>query len=171
MVDGRTLPIKFRIEPDALRCVGVYCHVQDQCHVPGVRDPATGACSNPAAANGTPCDDGSACSRVEERLVDIVAGGYDAGVRASETIERDMVQVRLTDGFRFVVARWVDCCASRFQQPERFMASIRARRPRPPVPSLARAATPPAAPAGRREKDRFPRGPGGAPGSLRARRA
>lgn len=40
---------------------------------------------------------------VEERLVDIVAEGYDAGVRDSETIERDMVQVRLTDGFRFVV--------------------------------------------------------------------
>lgn len=40
---------------------------------------------------------------VEERLVDIVAEGYDAGVRLSEAIERDMVQVRLTDSFRFVV--------------------------------------------------------------------
>ncbi|WP_255508271.1 LysR substrate-binding domain-containing protein, partial [Myxococcus sp. AB036A] len=40
---------------------------------------------------------------VEQRLVDIVAEGYDAGVRLSETIERDMVQVRLTDAFRFVV--------------------------------------------------------------------
>jgi DNA-binding transcriptional LysR family regulator len=40
---------------------------------------------------------------VEERLVDIVAEGYDAGVRLSESIERDMVQVRLTDSFRFVV--------------------------------------------------------------------
>jgi DNA-binding transcriptional LysR family regulator len=40
---------------------------------------------------------------IEERLVDIVAEGYDAGVRLSETIERDMVQVRLTDPFRFVV--------------------------------------------------------------------
>jgi DNA-binding transcriptional LysR family regulator len=40
---------------------------------------------------------------VEERLVDIVAEGYDAGVRLSEAIERDMVQVRLTDAFRFVV--------------------------------------------------------------------
>jgi DNA-binding transcriptional LysR family regulator len=35
--------------------------------------------------------------------VDIVAEGYDAGVRLSEAIERDMVQVRLTDAFRFVV--------------------------------------------------------------------
>src|SRR6478672_5365538 len=40
---------------------------------------------------------------VEDRFVDIVAEGYDAGVRLSEAIERDMVQVRLTDSFRFVV--------------------------------------------------------------------
>jgi DNA-binding transcriptional LysR family regulator len=40
---------------------------------------------------------------LEERLVDIVAEGYDAGVRLSESIERDMVQVRLTAPFRFVV--------------------------------------------------------------------
>ena len=40
---------------------------------------------------------------VEDRFVDIVADGYDAGVRLSEAIERDMVQVRLTDAFRFVV--------------------------------------------------------------------
>ncbi|HEX8697876.1 MAG TPA: LysR family transcriptional regulator [Myxococcaceae bacterium] len=40
---------------------------------------------------------------VEQRLIDIVAEGYDAGVRLSETIERDMVQVRLTGAFRFVV--------------------------------------------------------------------
>jgi DNA-binding transcriptional LysR family regulator len=40
---------------------------------------------------------------LEDRLVDIVAEGFDAGVRLSESIERDMVQVRLTDSFRFVV--------------------------------------------------------------------
>ncbi|MFE8598930.1 LysR family transcriptional regulator [Archangium violaceum] len=40
---------------------------------------------------------------VENRLVDIVAEGYDAGVRLSEAIERDMVQVRLTDAFRLIV--------------------------------------------------------------------
>lgn len=39
----------------------------------------------------------------EDRFVDIVAEGYDAGVRLTEAIERDMVQVRLTDTFRFVV--------------------------------------------------------------------
>jgi DNA-binding transcriptional LysR family regulator len=40
---------------------------------------------------------------VDDRLVDIVAEGYDAGVRLSESLERDMIQVRLTDPFRFVV--------------------------------------------------------------------
>ena len=40
---------------------------------------------------------------VDDRLVDIVAEGFDAGVRLSEAIQRDMVQVRLTDPFRFVV--------------------------------------------------------------------
>jgi len=39
----------------------------------------------------------------EDRFVDIVAEGYDAGVRLTEAIERDMVQVRLTSAFRFVV--------------------------------------------------------------------
>jgi DNA-binding transcriptional LysR family regulator len=40
---------------------------------------------------------------IEDRLLDIVSEGFDAGVRLSEAIERDMVQVRLTDAFRFVV--------------------------------------------------------------------
>jgi DNA-binding transcriptional LysR family regulator len=40
---------------------------------------------------------------IEDRLVDIVADGFDAGVRLTEIIERDMVQVRLTGAFRFVV--------------------------------------------------------------------
>jgi len=40
---------------------------------------------------------------IEDRLVDIVAEGYDAGVRLSEIIDRDMVQVRLTPPCRFVV--------------------------------------------------------------------
>jgi len=40
---------------------------------------------------------------LEDRMVDIVAGGFDAGIRLSENVERDMVQVRLTGAFRFVV--------------------------------------------------------------------
>ena len=40
----------------------------------------------------------------ENRFVNIVADGYDAGIRLSEAIERDMIQVRLTEPGRFVVA-------------------------------------------------------------------
>jgi DNA-binding transcriptional LysR family regulator len=42
--------------------------------------------------------------QVENRFVNIVAEGLDAGIRLSEAIERDMVQVRLTQPGRFVVA-------------------------------------------------------------------
>jgi DNA-binding transcriptional LysR family regulator len=42
--------------------------------------------------------------QVENRFVNIVAEGADAGIRLSEAIERDMVQVRLTPPARFVVA-------------------------------------------------------------------
>ncbi len=41
---------------------------------------------------------------IENRLVNIVAEGLDAGIRLTEAIERDMVQVRLTEPGRFVVA-------------------------------------------------------------------
>ena len=42
--------------------------------------------------------------RVEDKLVDIVDEGLDAGIRLTESIERDMVQIRLSDPARFVVA-------------------------------------------------------------------
>lgn len=41
--------------------------------------------------------------RVDDHFVDMVAGGYDAGVRLTEAIERDMVRVRLTDPARVIV--------------------------------------------------------------------
>jgi DNA-binding transcriptional LysR family regulator len=40
---------------------------------------------------------------IEDRRVDIVSGGFDAGVRLSEYVERDMVSVRLSEPFRFIV--------------------------------------------------------------------
>jgi DNA-binding transcriptional LysR family regulator len=55
---------------------------------------------------------------VSDRLVDIVAEGFDAGVRSSDVIERDMVQVRLTDPFRFVVVGAPDYLA-RHGTPQR----------------------------------------------------
>ena len=41
---------------------------------------------------------------VENRKADIVADGFDAGVRMEEYLERDMVAVRISRPFRFVVA-------------------------------------------------------------------
>jgi hypothetical protein len=49
-------------------CVGEdpkVCTTSDQCHSVGTCDPTTGQCSNPAVANGTPCDDGSACTETD----------------------------------------------------------------------------------------------------------
>lgn len=39
----------------------------------------------------------------EDRLVDIVAEGFDAGIRDGEIVERDMVRVRLTNALRYIV--------------------------------------------------------------------
>src|SRR5262245_34695165 len=43
----------------------VVCTASDQCHAAGTCDPANGTCSNPAAANGTPCNDGNACTQTD----------------------------------------------------------------------------------------------------------
>jgi len=39
----------------------------------------------------------------EDRPIDIVAEGYDAGIRLGDFVEADMVSVRLTTAERFVV--------------------------------------------------------------------
>jgi MYXO-CTERM domain-containing protein len=48
----------------SLMCAGtpVVCKAMDACHVAGTCDMMSGKCSNPAAADGTPCDDGNACT-------------------------------------------------------------------------------------------------------------
>jgi DNA-binding transcriptional LysR family regulator len=58
--------------------------------------------------------------QVENRFVNIVAEGADAGIRLSEAIERDMVQIRLTPPARFVVAAAPSYLARRGtpQQPQ-----------------------------------------------------
>jgi DNA-binding transcriptional LysR family regulator len=56
---------------------------------------------------------------VEDRLVDIVAARFDAGIRLDEVVERDMVAIRLTPAFRFVVVG----------SPAYFAAHGRPRRP------------------------------------------
>lgn len=49
-------------------CTGsnpVVCPTPDQCHDPGTCNPATGVCSNPPKADGTPCDDGLFCTATD----------------------------------------------------------------------------------------------------------
>ncbi len=49
-------------------CTGanpVVCAALDQCHTAGVCAAATGLCSNPLKANGTACNDGSACTQTD----------------------------------------------------------------------------------------------------------
>src|SRR5207244_6658082 len=49
-------------------CVGsnpVTCTAPDPCHVAGTCNPATGSCSTPTATNGTPCNDGNACTQTD----------------------------------------------------------------------------------------------------------
>lgn len=53
----------------------VVCTPLDQCHVAGNCDPFSGLCSNPTAANGTPCGDGSACTQVDTCQAGACVGG------------------------------------------------------------------------------------------------
>ncbi len=49
-------------------CTGtsaVTCAASDQCHAAGTCNPATGQCSDPAAANGAACNDGNACTQAD----------------------------------------------------------------------------------------------------------
>jgi hypothetical protein len=55
LVDGRTLPIKWFLNA----CGTVVCSALDQCHVAGTCDFTSGACSNPAAPDGTTCSSGT----------------------------------------------------------------------------------------------------------------
>ena len=43
----------------------VVCTPLTQCHNAGVCDPATGLCSNPPKADGTPCNDADACTQTD----------------------------------------------------------------------------------------------------------
>ena len=43
----------------------VTCTASDQCHTPGVCNPTTGSCSNPAKPDGTACNDTNACTQTD----------------------------------------------------------------------------------------------------------
>jgi MYXO-CTERM domain-containing protein len=51
------------------------CPSPDQCHTAGTCNPATGICSNPSQADGTTCDDGSACTQADACQAGACTGG------------------------------------------------------------------------------------------------
>jgi len=68
-------------------CTGtnpVVCAPSDQCHLAGVCNPATGACSNPIAANGTACTDGNACTQTDACVAGLCVGGNPVVCAASD---------------------------------------------------------------------------------------
>jgi len=70
-------------DPDAGGCQAgtpVVCIASDQCHVAGTCNPGTGLCSDPAAADGTTCDDGNAATDG-----DVCTAGVCAGSTCSST--------------------------------------------------------------------------------------
>jgi hypothetical protein len=71
----------------ATACTGVTCTAQDDCHDVGTCDPATGACSNPPATNGTACDDGNPAT-TGDQCTDGVCGGTVACAGAPSAVPK-----------------------------------------------------------------------------------
>ena len=57
-----------------LACNAGGCPASDQCHLPGVCNPATGACSNPTKPDGAGCNDGNACSQSDTCQAGVCVG-------------------------------------------------------------------------------------------------
>ena len=58
-------------------CTGtnpVTCAALDQCHVVGVCNPGTGACSNPSDMDGTNCDDSNHCTQTDSCQMGVCTG-------------------------------------------------------------------------------------------------
>ena len=70
---------------------------------------------------------------VEDRLIDLVAGGFDAGIRLGEAVERDMVAVPVGPDLRTVVVGTPAYFAGR----ERPQTADRGRSRKPPVHQLS----------------------------------
>ncbi len=64
---------------EAKQCVPI-----DECHQPGVCQPATGQCTTPVQGNGTPCDDGVRCT-----WADACTTGVCGGTRAPDDSQLD----------------------------------------------------------------------------------
>src|SRR5439155_361606 len=63
------------VAPALNKCTTITCAASDPCHVAGTCDPATGQCSNPAAPDGTACNDHNACTLSDACHAGACAGG------------------------------------------------------------------------------------------------
>ena len=82
-------------------CTGadpVTCSPSDQCHVTGACNPATGACSNPAAPDGTACADGNACTQTDSCQQGACSGSQSRRLLCQRPVPR-RGHVRHRDGF------------------------------------------------------------------------
>ncbi|NOK15630.1 LamG-like jellyroll fold domain-containing protein [Corallococcus carmarthensis] len=79
-------PGSYTCEPDL--CAGVVCAPLDACHVAGTCNPSTGQCSNPAAPNGTACNDGNACTQPDTCQEGVCTGGPLVGDTTSNLAHR-----------------------------------------------------------------------------------
>ena len=73
-------------------CAGgdlVTCDAPDACHLAGSCDPVTGACVNPARADGSSCDDGDLCTQLDACQSGVCVG-------ASPVVCRRLDECRLT---------------------------------------------------------------------------
>jgi streptogramin lyase len=52
----------------------IICAPGDQCHLASACSPTTGACTNPSAPDGTPCDDGTVCTTADACRAGACAG-------------------------------------------------------------------------------------------------
>lgn len=72
------------------------CTPLDQCHNAGTCNPGTGNCSNPVKTNGTPCNDGNACTSPDQCQVGICQGTPILGAPSGLTATAGSGQVQLT---------------------------------------------------------------------------
>src|SRR5206468_988665 len=86
----------------------VVCVVLDQCHVAGVCAPSTGACSNPAAADGTSCSDGNACTQADTCQAGACVGANPVTCTASDHCQAGVC--RSVDGDHDGVPDCADNC-------------------------------------------------------------
>lgn len=61
------------------------CTASDQCHLAGTCDTVSGSCSNPSTPNGTPCNDGNACTQVDTCQSGVCTGASPVVCTASDS--------------------------------------------------------------------------------------